>query len=172
MNIIENYNKIKENIISMIKDRNIKIINKEENNDEQLYTKINNDLLILYYFENRVNIDSIKNIINEFDDINHYILIVNEKITTAAKKEILKYQNKEFEIFHLKEFRINIMKHYLQPKWKLLNKDKVNNIIKKNNKKLPYIKIDDRISRHFNAKNGDIFEITRYNQIYYRMVVS
>lgn len=169
-------NIIKNNVLEMIKCRNIKIktIKKFNEKENDNYVIINDEILIFYYLDNsnRVNIDVIKNIIKNHDEVNHYILIVDEKITVPAIKEIKKNENKEFEVFQTKEFRINIMNFYLQPKWKLLSEEKSKMIKNKNGTALMFLKKDDRIAKYFNAKIGDIFEIRRSNQIVYRMVVN
>ena len=101
---------------------------------------------------------------------NQIILILQENLTSQAK-DLLSHSKYYYEIFTFEEMSLNPTKHILVPKHELLN-DKDAEKFKKNIKqKIPSIKLDDRIARHFGAKIGDIFRIYREKEIYFRMVI-
>lgn len=138
-------------------------------------------LAVIYDSENyqKISLDNIKKIINTHDlienknKITNFILIINTKLTYRGEKEIYQLKNIDSEIFYFDDLHYNIMNHELQPKFKLLTDkecEKVKNTYKKT--RLPFIKSTDKVTKYFNAKLGDVFEIYRNDgSIYYRTVV-
>ena len=101
---------------------------------------------------------------------NQIILILQQNLTSQAK-DLLSHSKYYYEIFTFEEMSLNPTKHILVPKHELLT-DKEAEEFKKNIKeKIPSIKLNDRIARHFGAKIGDIFRIYRKKEKYFRMVV-
>ena len=77
------------------------------------------------------------------------------------------------------EKKINILKHTLVPKHKIMNEKEVEELLKKygvTKDKLPKILASDPVVKAIGAKIGDVIEITRKSPIageakYYRVVV-
>lgn len=192
LNILKN---VRKTTYEMLNDRKYKIkyqnllteelVKKyEENNcmilcDHQ--NKKNKMMVIFYeYLSNgKINLESIKKLINKYLpeedlDITNFILVLNTKMTYRGEREIydLKKRNIESEIFYFDELFYNIMKHSLQPKFKLLSEkdsDDIKKLYRKN--RLPMIKLNDKVNRYFNGKIGDVYKIMRDDSTYYRIVV-
>jgi len=148
------------------------------NNLQLIVSKLNypdNKIQVLFH-EKKIGIDILKLIISEMNEINiaHTILIVKHKITSFAKKEILKLSDKyNFEIFLENEMLFNITKHRIVPKHILLDDDETKAIINCYGKKafyLPKIYKTDAICKYYDGKVGAIFKIEREKNIYYRIV--
>jgi DNA-directed RNA polymerase subunit H (RpoH/RPB5) len=104
-------------------------------------------------------------------------IIVISNVSKKAYKQFMDYPLTE--VFQEIELMVNILEHDLQPSFRLLTKDEVDEYFKTfDNKKreMPRILDSDAVSRHFGAKVGNIFEIIRPsitsgNAICYRIVV-
>lgn len=148
------------------------------NNLQLIVSKLNNpdDKIQVLFHEKKIGIDILKLIISEMNDINitHTLLIVKHKITSFAKKEIIKLSSKyNFEIFLENEMLFNITKHRIVPKHILLDDNEAKAIINCYGKKafyLPKIFKTDAICKYYDGKVGDIFKIEREKNIYYRVV--
>ena len=148
------------------------------NNLQLIVSKLNNpdDKIQVLFHEKKIGIDILKLIISEMNDINitHTLLIVKHKITSFAKKEIIKLPSKyNFEIFLENEMLFNITKHRIVPKHILLDDNEAKEIINCYGKKafyLPKIFKTDAICKYYDGKVGDIFKIEREKNIYYRVV--
>lgn len=187
---IELLKKIYYNTIDMLKERNynvkkyykkgkiIKIsdedILKIYNNDKLIIKKEDKQDVCVYFFYNKIGINETKVLFNKIkkENINHVILVIKDKITSYAKKE-MKVLSKgiEKEIFYFNNLIFNITKHELVPKHVLLNKKETELFIKNIGKKIPHIKINDPICKFYNGKIDQIFKIYREKEIYYRIVV-
>lgn len=74
---------------------------------------------------------------------------------------------------------INILKHEIVPKHRIMSEDEVRELLKKygaTKEQLPKILISDPVVKALNAKVGDVIEITRKSPVagstkYYRVVV-
>ena len=146
------------------------------NNLQLIVSKLNNpdDKIQVLFHEKKIGIDILKLIISEMNDITHTLLIVKHKITSFAKKEIIKLSSKyNFEIFLENEMLFNITKHRIVPKHILLDDNESKAIINCYGKKafyLPKIFKTDAICKYYDGKVGDIFKIEREKNIYYRVV--
>jgi len=74
-----------------------------------------------------------------------------------------------------------ILKHSYNPEFRIINEEEIKDVLEKFNIKkliqLPRMSIKDPVCKLFNAKVGDIFEITRKSytsgkSIFYRVVVN
>ena len=86
-----------------------------------------NQIMVLFYV-NKIGIDVIKKIVKILDVMNiyHVILVVNYKITSFAKREIIKLpQQYQIEVFLQEEVLHNIIKHRIVPKHTLLTEKKL-----------------------------------------------
>jgi DNA-directed RNA polymerase subunit H (RpoH/RPB5) len=156
------------NIKSMMNKRGIKL--KEDFKENKMIFE--NNIIVLFYLDEKIKIDTIKELKENYMDYSHYILITNDKITSKALKE-LEILEQDFEIFNRKELNFNPSTHISQPYIKLLNEKEKKELCSKklfSNKDNRYV-LDDFIVRYFNAKVGDIFEIKdREQYTRYRLV--
>ena len=123
-------------------------------------------------------------LITEKNDYNNYLFLTSDVQILNYINEIKNKYNIDLQIFTIENLQINILKHELQPKFILLNSEEKQIFLDKNKWKennLPKMKLDDPISRYYNAKSGQIFKIIRKNMvgrnktssqgIYYRIVI-
>lgn len=111
--------------------------------------------------------DGIVDYINMHKEINNRIIFISEdedyfNVNEASKISMIP----DFiEIFYIKTLAIDILNHIYQPKFRLIRSGCSEYIalqkIAHNFQSLPKMCIDDSISKYFNAKIGDIFEIER-----------
>ena len=192
-----NYNKFlksRKTVLEMLRDRKFDIDEYFDENNNYIQhnndsDKINlnrliiskslpkKDKVLVIFHEKKIGIDILKIIISEMNDINitHAILIVKHKVTSFAKKEIIKLSSKyTFEVFLENEMLFNITKHRIVPQHILLDEDKAKEIVDCYGKKtfyLPKIYKSDAICKYYDGKVGDIFKIEREKNIYYRVVI-
>lgn len=101
-------------------------------------------------------------------------LIVVREPSKRFVKQVFKYKNSEFFFFH--DLLIDKTEPYFVPEHVLLNDEEKALLNKKIKlKDLSTIFDTDMMGRYFNAKEGDVFKITRPNitsgnSIYYRLV--
>ena len=62
--------------------------------------------------------------------------------------------------------------HELVPKHELLTPEEKEAFLRCLDKKIPCIKVTDRIVRHYDGRCGQIFRIYRKSELYYRLVVA
>ena len=123
-------------------------------------------------------------VITEKNDYNNYLFLTSDVQILNYINEIKNKYNIDLQIFKIEHLQINILKHELQTKFILLNSEEKQIFLDKNKWKennLPKMKLDDPISRYYNAKSGQIFKIIRKNMvgrnktssqgIYYRIVI-
>jgi len=189
-----NYNKFlksRQTVLEMLRDRKFntdEYFDKEGTYIQYENTIINSRLIIsksypkedtvlVIFHEKKIGIDILKLIISEMNDINitHTILIVKQKVTSFAKKEISKLSSKySFEIFLENEMLFNITKHRIVPLHILLNENETKEIIDCYGKRafyLPKIYKTDAICKYYDGEVGNIFKIEREKNIYYRVVI-
>lgn len=171
---------ISQTFFEMLQDRNYKIDTKEILSN---ITKINHNLVLYIIEDSKVGINNIKSIQTTMEEHNvtHVIVIFSGTITAFAKTEIqnLIESNYEIEMFHSQELMYNITKHSLVPHHRLISKAEKLGLIQTYNiveKQLPCILKTDPISKYFNAKPMNVFEIIRtsdntFKSISYRVVV-
>ena len=149
------------------------VTNYEENNSKIEFTH-EDKLVNIYFFYNKLGVNDIKLLFKKLlkEEINHIILVIKHKLTSYGKKEMTFLgKNMVKEIFFMDNMILNITKHYLVPKHELLTKEETKLFIKKFGKKIPHIKLNDKICRYYNGKIDQIFRIYRQNELYYRIVV-
>jgi DNA-directed RNA polymerase I, II, and III subunit RPABC1 len=166
---------VKKNLNDMLKDRDYKFIEKDDEEGYWIYYKKNKKNVIIFFAndQEKVGVDYVKNVITKTEDkeIPHLILISSNKLTSHANKHILLYPMK-IEFFLYDELKFNITNHSLVPKHVLLSDKESCEIIEYYGKKnLPQIKHRDIVSRYFNAEVGQVFRIYRNEGgIFYRLV--
>lgn len=153
---------------------NEELIKKYKENNCSIDLFENNKKVQIYFCNEKLGIVQIKELLIKLleQKIEHIILITKNKLTSYAKKEMNNLgKNLEKEIFYTNEMTYNIIKHELVPKHELLNSEETKLMIEKFGKKIPNIKITDKICRYYNGKIDQIFRIYRKDKIYYRIVV-
>ena len=189
---ILSFTKIYHNAIQMFIDRkydmseylkNKKIIKRtdedliesyKENNCKLVLTKPNIKTATVYFFNEKVGINEMKELFKSLqsEEVSHLILITKYKLTSYAKKEMkLLGKNMEKEIFYFDELIFNITQHVLVPKHELLTEAEQKLFLAKFGKKVPHIKNTDKVCRYYNGKIDQVFRIYRKAELYYRIVV-
>lgn len=158
-----------------------------DDNLEILFEKDDKSKLVVYFFTeiksiSKKNFKSIcDKLISKYEDDNlNIILIFPSKPSSSIKKEIVntpKYFN--IQLYELKHLIINITKHKLQPKFRVLTDDNIKEICSSLSipkEQFPKILTTDPISRYYGVKRGQVFEIKRKSMssgefVTYRIVV-
>ena len=167
--------KITETLFCMLHDRNIDIMCDDFSNP---ITIVNPSLLVIQIEDQKVGINSVKFIATTMEsyEINHCIVLYLNNITVFAKNEIKRLITEKkitIELFLYSELMYNITKHILVPKHILLTRSEKKALMKNyyvTEKHLPKILSGDPVSRYFNAKPGQIFQIIRDSNITYKSV--
>jgi len=190
---INQFQKIYQNTIDMFKARKyimkeyykcgkqIKITdddlieNYKNENCKLIINKGNDEILSVYFYNSKIGINELKELFGRLqeENVKHLILITKYKLTSYAKKEMkILGKNMEKELFYFSEMIFNITKHELVPKHELLTEKETKIFVQNIGKKIPQIKITDKVCRYFNGKIDQIFRIYRKNEIYYRIVTA
>jgi DNA-directed RNA polymerase I, II, and III subunit RPABC1 len=143
------------------------------NESEKIYMKNDDKLKYFICIHMKVNIDIVKQYIQELEqlEIYHCIIIYNQMITSSTKKIFEHMIKFTFEIFHLDELQYNITKHVLYFPHSKLSNEEIKKIKSNILKHLPIIFKSDPVCRYFSFEKGDVIKIIRANQtIIYRIV--
>lgn len=152
-------------------------INKD---DISIYNDTKNNINYVIKFINR-GIQTLKKNPDVEKFLDDYKTSYKFLIVLGTSPKVQKFLNniQNLEMFLLSEVIVNIIDHYLQPKFKILKDDKEKLYSEYNikNKDIPRMLVTDPIARYYNAKIGDIFEIERYSgisgySISYRIVIA
>lgn len=117
----------------------------------------------------KIGVESVKYFtsLSEKNNMNAFILVVTESITTQSRKDIeenIKYvYNAEY--FYLEKLLINITKHKFVPKHIRLSEEERDKIVAQYNtgiENFPQILDTDPIARYYNFKPGELIKIERY----------
>lgn len=146
---------------------------KEENKEENKSYDNSDNVIVFFPVENKVNIDTIKEILYKMEQIQikNCIIVYKESITSSAKKA-LDVLELNIEMFHLEQLQYNITKHSLVPKHvRVDNKREKKELLQKYGSQLPILLRSDAVSRFYNYKKGDLIKILRNNNtVCYRKV--
>ena len=161
-------------------DRSINMLTineiKNKMNEDHMEMKVGQDRkkCVLFY-NDKIGVDIMKEIIKLMteNECNHLTLVVKQKITAFAKKELINMpENVFFEMFNLDELLYNVTRHKYVPKHILMNKlEDISDIHKTFGTRLPKILKTDPVSRYYNARPGNIFKIMRRSGVFYRTIV-
>lgn len=148
-----------------------------ENNLKIIVNNINNNSICVLFYDDKIGIELMKDIITNImkkNELYHLILVIREKLTSFAKKELNNIPpNYQIEVFLQHNSLFNVTEHVKVPKHELIiNKLTIKHILDIYGKNLPKISKSDTLSRYYNAKIGQIFKIYRHNTIYYRQVIN
>ena len=153
----------------------------ESSNDEVAIfnENVNNKKYVIKFMNKTIQTlkksPDVQSFVDNYNNDYKFLIVLN--MSDKLKKSMSTYIN--LEIFTISDVVINVIEHYLQPEFKLLNneeKDKFNIEYDLKNKDFPRMYNTDPIARYYNAKSGDIFEIKRFSPIsgysvIYRLVV-
>lgn len=131
------------------------------------------ELIMIHFAVTKFGIKDIRIKIDQFKqkNINHIILVLAHKFTLHGQRKLNEQKQIEKEIFYFHELIINPIHHDLVPKHELLSESETKALVQTIGKKLPGIKVTDRICRHYHGKIGQIFRIYRTNQqLFFRIV--
>lgn len=122
-------------------------------------------IIVFFSEELKIGITQIRAYIEEMKklEIEHAILIAKGTYTSSATKGVVGAPVR-IELFTEKETRIDITEHSLQPKFKMLNRDEINEVLNQYDIKLtqlPRMKKTDPVARFYGAKPKDVFKTTR-----------
>lgn len=105
---------------------------------------------------------------------NHLLVLFRDKITVVHREEWLRFNTvRKIEVKSLSSLFINISKHRLVPRHRILNETEVQALLKSlftTKDKLPRILLTDPVCRYYDFPIGSIIEIMRPD-LYYRVVV-
>lgn len=129
-------------------------------------------ILAVFPDEPKLNISTIKEIVNLLQDneVYHGIIVYKENITASAKKLIESLEDFEIETFAKKELQYNLTKHRLVPLHEKIPDEEAKEIVKKFGTKLAILLRGDAVSKFYNYKHGDLIRITRTDSVSYRIV--
>lgn len=138
-------------------------------------------LRILYFLESKLKVADVRSVLVTEDKFEFYLVVLRGK-TSAANTKAIQELADQVQVFEIKELQFNISTHSMVPKHRLIesNDETLNAIFQKLNIKsrsqLPVILKADPMAKFFNAKSGDLIEITRFSptsgeHIFYRICV-
>mmetsp|Transcript_20537 Transcript_20537/g.23713 ORF Transcript_20537/g.23713 Transcript_20537/m.23713 type:complete len:205 (-) Transcript_20537:29-643(-) len=141
-----------------------------------------NRIIVFFPNEDKINQEQINNYIKKMNDQNifHCILVVKGKVTPSAEKAVREFESTlTIEIFHEKQFYVNITRHEYVPKHIILTNDEKKELLKRYKVKdfqLPKIIKDDPIARYLGLKRGQVVKIIRRSEtagkyITYRLTI-
>ena len=182
MDNIISYESIFRNVMGMMEKRGYVVDNftneqiiKTFKNREFKYSVNKEDLItqIIFIFNIKIKPNGIRDYLNDIlentdpENIDSIVFILPIKISTSLSRVMNDQKFKELNIqfFSSKELIIDITQHSLNPLFNKIEKDEINDLIKKykidNKAMLPIMLSSDPISRIYNFKPGDICKITR-----------
>lgn len=147
----------------MLTARGYIFINKE--NDVYVYSNESKQLVVWFFFNEKLNIDAIKDfiIVLEQMKIKHGIIIYSGNVTSSTKKILEQMYKYKIELFSSSEFKYCLTDHMYYAPHRRLKSLESEDIIKRFGSGLPVILKTDPVSRYFNFSKNDIIEIIRKN---------
>ncbi len=134
--------------------------------------------------KNKNNLDEF---VKEFNGKYNLLLILNNDLLTTPSinqlniiDKLLQKKGGMFQYFHIQDLLFNPMKHQYVPPHRKLSNDEAKMIMDaynvKNKLQMPIILHTDRIAKWIGLKQGELVEITRYNEnsgksYYYRCCI-
>jgi DNA-directed RNA polymerase subunit H (RpoH/RPB5) len=134
--------------------------------EDLLFAKTIDDgnVIVKYFPKQKFSMALLSALLEEYEGVNfsEFIIICE----SVMKKNFDKAKENGFEIFTEDELQFNILKHFLQPKFKRLENFPISKTY------LPQMKQSDAVAKFLNFKEGDVIQIeTTDGKISYRIVV-
>ncbi|KAL8095293.1 DNA-directed RNA polymerases IV and V subunit 5B-like [Apium graveolens] len=129
-----------------------------------------NKILVVFCDKGIVKVNQIRNLAGKITDkesLSRLIVVIQDKITDQATKTWDQFPFK-VEIFQITDLLVNVTKHMLMPKFRLLTFEEKEQLLKKytlDEKQLPRIKVDDAIVRYYAFEKGQVLEVTNNSDI-------
>ena len=169
---INTFNKIKTNLLSMVKNRKIDI---ESRIEKQSFIYFPNKLFVKFLLKPNIKPVDIKNEIEKIIQLSEkqsynfkkLMLILLSKPNNSIIKLVKLYKKQyDIQIFIKNELVIDKIKHKLVPKHVLIqDPTEIEEILKKfklkSVNKLPFILKSDPMVKYYDANTGNIFKIIR-----------
>ncbi|XAR69609.1 DNA-directed RNA polymerase [Bertholletia excelsa] len=127
-------------------------------------------ILVIFCGPGVVKVNVIRGIANQIvnkDTLSRLILIVQNQVTNQALKAVDLFPFK-VEIFQITELLVNITKHVLKPKHRVLTDDEKQKLLKKyslEDKQLPRILLKDAIARYYGLQKGQVVKVIYSGEI-------
>ncbi|KAM0978506.1 hypothetical protein FF1_014472 [Malus domestica] len=122
-------------------------------------------MLVIYCGPGIVKVNVIRGLHSQIankDTLTGLILITQNQVTNQALKTLELYPFKT-EIFQITDLLVNITKHVLKPKHRVLTDKEKQKLLKKYNieeKQLPRLSRKDAISRYYGLEKGQVVKVT------------
>ncbi|XP_059668334.1 DNA-directed RNA polymerase V subunit 5A [Cornus florida] len=126
-----------------------------------------NKILVIFCGQGMVKVNVIRSIATQIvnkDSLSRLILILQNKITNQALKAVDLFSFK-VEVFQITDLLVNITKHVLKPKHRVLTDKEKQKLLKKyslEEKQLPRMLLKDAIARYYGLEKGQVVKVT-YN---------
>lgn len=133
-------------------------------------SKPSNKILAIFCGFGVVKVNVIRGLATQImnkESLNRLILVVQNKITDQAKK-VLDLFSFKVEIFQITDLLVNITKHELKPKHRVLTNEEKQELLKKyslEEKQLPRIPLNDAIARYYALEKGQVVQVTYNGEI-------
>ncbi len=157
----------------LLMDRGFDMANIVVDEDNITAQKGDDNLLIVFVNENKLSINTLKDIIClcEREAQTHLILVYRQSVTASAKKTLETINTVHVELFGLYELLYNPTKHELSSKHELADPDEAAEVKKLHGPNLPWLLRSDKIVRWYSYKPGDLIRVTRPSgHVIYRLV--
>lgn len=179
--IVQMHNRVLVNFNQMLTDRGYAMQSPVSLSD--VYLVINNDILVGMFINEYLDPTKTTAIIKEMEKrkLSHCIVLCDSKHKNVDK--LIYYDTidpkRTVEIFEKNAMLINITKHVLVPKHRVLSEEERTELFERyhiqDNSQLPKMTLSDPISRYYGLKKGQVVEITRNEDlnkhVSYRIVV-
>lgn len=199
--VIENLKEMLQNDrgddISEFEEHEVEVEREDFYNDNYLVNFHTNNTAIIFALTKQLRTQLIDNLkknksnldgfVKEFNGKYNLILVFNNDLLTTPSitqltiiDKLLQKKNGMLQYFHMNELMFNPTKHEMVPKHRKLTQDEIKEIMDKymckNKLQMPIILHTDRIAKWIGLKQGEVVEITRYNEnsgksYYYRCCI-
>lgn len=133
-------------------------------------TDPSNKVLVVFCGMGVVKVNSIRSIATQImnkESLSRMILIVQNQITNQALKAVELFSFK-VEIFKITDLLVNITKHVLKPKHRVITDNEKQKLLTKYNldeKQLPRMSQKDAIALYYGLEKGQVMEVTYNGEI-------
>ncbi|XP_062165641.1 DNA-directed RNA polymerase V subunit 5A [Alnus glutinosa] len=127
-------------------------------------------ILVIFCGPSMLKVNNVRNILGQIvnrDTLSGLILVVQNHMTNQALKAVDVFPFK-VEIFQITDLLVNITKHVLKPKHRVLTDQEKKRLLKKYNieeKQLPRMLQKDAISKYYGLEKGQVVKVTYSGEI-------